>query len=101
MAEKRLIDKTGETVGIGVEMVSDVADAIKTAVGSAVTAVTAVAKEGPPRKTVKKAPTKKVVAKKAIKNTSVKKAVKKAPGKKSAKKAPAKKTPSKRLQRKQ
>ena len=40
MAEKALIDKAGETVGIGVEMVSDVAGAIKTAIGAAVTAVT-------------------------------------------------------------
>jgi ribosomal protein S5 len=40
MAEKTIVDKAGETVGVGIAMASDVAGAIKTAFGAAVTTVT-------------------------------------------------------------
>jgi ribosomal protein S5 len=42
MAEKTIVDKAGETVGVGIAMASDVAGAIKTAFGAAVTTVTEV-----------------------------------------------------------
>ena len=100
MADKALIDKAGETVGIGVEMVSDVAGAIKTAIGAAVIAVTEVAKETPAKKAEKKAPakksTKKAVAKKAAKAPPAKKtAAKKSPAKKAAAKKAVKKSATK------
>jgi hypothetical protein len=83
MAEKTLVVKAGETVGIGMAMASDVAGAIKTAIDAAVTTVTQV---------LHSAPAKKASAKKAV----TKKAAKKAPAKKIAKKAAAKKTPVKK-----
>jgi hypothetical protein len=70
MAEKTIVEKAGETVGIGIAMASDVAGAIKTAVSGAVTAVGEVLKTTP--------------AKKAAKKAAPKKAAKKAPAKKAA-----------------
>ena len=87
MAEKTLVDKAGQTVGIGMAMASDVAGAIKTAIDAAVTTVT---------KVLNTAPAKKPSGKKAAKKAVTKKAAKKAPAKKVAKKAAAKKTPVKK-----
>jgi ribosomal protein S5 len=57
MAEKTLVVKAGETVGIGMAMASDVAGAIKTAIDAAVTTVTQVLNTAPAKKaSVKKAP---------------------------------------------
>jgi hypothetical protein len=86
MAKKTVVEKAGETVGIGIEMASDVAGSIKTAFDGAVTAMTAVLKSEPAKK----------AAKKAAKKSVAKKASKKAPAKKIAKKAAAKKTVAKR-----
>jgi hypothetical protein len=86
MAEKTIVEKAGETIGVGIAMASDVAGAIK----SAVTAATAVMKNAPAKKTVKAA------ARKAV----TKKAAKKAPAKKVAEKASAKKTPTKKAGKK-
>jgi hypothetical protein len=86
MAEKTIVDKSGETIGVGIAMASDVAGAIKTAIGAAVTTVTEVLKKAPAKKVAKKAVTKKVA-----KRTSPKKAAKKNMTKKAAKKAPAEK----------
>ena len=47
MAEKTIVDKAGETVGVGIAMASDVAGAIKTAFGAAVTTVSEVLKKAP------------------------------------------------------
>ena len=82
MAEKTIVDKAGETVGIGMAMASDVAGAVKTAI----TAVTEVMKKAP--------------AEKAAKKAVIKKAVKKAPAKKAAKKDVARKTPVKKAAKK-
>jgi hypothetical protein len=82
MAEKTMVDKAGETVGVGIAMASDVAGAIKTAFGAAVTTVSEV---------LKKAPAKRVTARTTAKKPPVKKAAKKAVTKKTAKKTPAKK----------
>jgi hypothetical protein len=72
MAEKTIVDKAGETVGVGIAMASDVAGAIKTAVGAAVTTVTEVLKSTPVKKHAKKtAPIK------AVRKTSPEKAAKK------------------------
>ena len=78
MAEKTIVDKAGETVGIRLAAASDVADAIKTAIKP--TAMTTVAE------VLKKAP-----AEKATKKAVTKSAAKKAPAKKITKKAAAKK----------
>lgn len=90
MAKKTIVDKAGETVGVGIAMASDVAGAIKTAIGGAVTAVTEVLKKEPATKAAKK------VAKKAV----GKKAAPKAPAKKVAKKAAAKKTVARKAAKK-
>ena len=89
MAEKTIVDKAGMAVGFGIAAASDVAGAIKTAIGAAVTTVAEVLKKEPAkkavtRKTAKKAPAKRF-AKKAV--------AKKLPAKKAAKavKKPAKK----------
>src|ERR1700727_2452251 len=82
MSEKTIVDKAGETVGVGIAMASDVAGAIKTAFGAAVTTVSEV---------LKKAPAKRVTARTTAKKTPVKKAPKKAVTKKAAIKTPAKK----------
>lgn len=82
MAEKTIVDKAGETVGIGMAMASDVAGAVKTAIN----AVTEVMKKAP--------------AEKAAKKAVIKKAVKKAPAKKAAKKDAARKTPVKKAAKK-
>jgi hypothetical protein len=93
MTEKTIVDKAGETVGVGIAMASDVAGAIKTAFGAAVTTVSEVLKKAPEKKVAakkaaKKAPVKKAAAKKSTQKTSAKKVVKKAAVKKmSAKKA--------------
>ena len=86
MAEKTIVEKAGETVGIGLAAASDVAGAIKTAIGAAVTTVGEVLKKAPAKKAAKKAVTKK--------------AAKKAPAKKAAKKAAAKTTPAKKAAKK-
>jgi hypothetical protein len=88
MAEKTIVDKAGESVGVGIAMASDVAGAIKTAFGAAVTTVAEIltkppAKKGAAKKAAKKAPAEKP-AKKAV-----------APAKKSTKKAGAKKAAKK------
>jgi hypothetical protein len=87
MAKKTVVDKAGETVGIGIAMASDVAGAIKTAFDGAVTAMTGVLKKEPAKQAAKKA------AKKSVANKASKKAFKKALGKKIA---AAKKTVAKR-----
>jgi ribosomal protein S5 len=50
MAEKTIVDKAGETVGVGIAMSSDVEGAIKTAFGAAVTTVSEVLKQAPARR---------------------------------------------------
>ena len=50
MAEKTIVDKARETVGVGIAMASDVAGAIKTAFGAAVTTVSEVLKKAPARR---------------------------------------------------
>jgi|SRR5580704_728439 hypothetical protein len=96
MAEKTMVEKAGEAVGFGIAMAEDVAGAVKTAVGGAVTTVTDVLKEAPKTKApvkqvAKKAPakkaTKRALATKAIKKLVTKMAGKKSTGKKVAKKA--------------
>src|ERR1700733_14046417 len=82
MAEKTIIDRAGETIGVGIGMASDVADAIK----SAVVTVKEVMTHAPAEKATK------TTAKKAV----AKKVAKKAPGKKVAEKAAARKTPAKK-----
>jgi hypothetical protein len=47
MAEKTMVEKAGEAVGFGIAMAEDVAGAVKTAVGAAVTTVTEVLKKTP------------------------------------------------------
>jgi hypothetical protein len=97
MAEKTIVEKAAEAVGYGIAMAEDVAGSVKTAVGTAVTAVTDVLTKSPSKKatikkTAQKAPAKKAVAKKApAKKSPAKKAAKKALVKKPAKKIPAKK----------
>jgi ribosomal protein S5 len=87
-----MADKAGETVGAGIAMASDVAGAIETAIGAAVTAVAEVLKSTPVKKAAKKTAPKKV-----SKKSSPKKATKKIVTTKTAKKAPAKKV-AKKLQ---
>lgn len=90
MAEKTIMDAAGETVGIGMAMVSDMADAVKTAVS----AVAGVVKKAPARKAAKKTvtrkPARKAPAKKAAKKTAARKTLVKKAAKKSVRK-PAKK----------
>ena len=81
MAEKTIVDKAGKTVGIGIAMASDVAGAIKTAIGSALTTMTEVLKKEPVKGAAKKTATKK-----AGKKTALTKAGKKTVTKKAAKK---------------
>jgi hypothetical protein len=47
MAEKTIVDKAGETVGVEIAMAPDVADAVKTAIGAAVTTVAEVLSKAP------------------------------------------------------
>ena len=98
MTEKTIVDKAGETVGVGIAMASDVAGAIKTAFGAAVTTVSEVLKKAPAKKAAKKAVTKtaakKASPKRAAKKVVTKKAVKKTPAKKIAEKAAAKRMPA-------
>jgi hypothetical protein len=91
MAEKTIVDKAGETVGVGIAMASDVAGAIKTAFGAAVTTVSEV---------LKKAPAKRVTPRTTAKKPPVKKAAKKTPAKKVAKKVAAKNMPAKKAVKK-
>jgi hypothetical protein len=90
MAGKTMVDIAGETVGVGIAMASDVAGAIKTAIGAAVTTVTEVLNSTPTKKSAEK-----TALKKAAKKTSSKKAAKKVVRTKTAKKAPAKKVAKK------
>jgi hypothetical protein len=95
MVEKTIVDKAGETVGIGIEMTSDVAGAIKTAVGAAVTSVGEVLKKEAVEKSAKKTVTKKAILKSPAKKAGKRTAVKKTPAKKAAKKTAKKTTPKK------
>jgi hypothetical protein len=95
MAEKTIVEKAGATVGIGLAVASDVANAIKAAIGTAATTVGEVLKKVPAKKAAKKAP-----AKKAAKKAVSKKAAKKSPAKKAAKGAAVKKTPAKKAAKK-
>ena len=45
MADKTMVEKAGEAVGFGIALAEDVAGAVKTAVGAAVTTVTKVLKK--------------------------------------------------------
>jgi hypothetical protein len=95
MAEKTIVDKAGETVGVGIAMASDVAGAIKTAFGAAVTTVSEVLKKAPAKRVKPRTTAKKPPVKKAAKKTVAKKAAKKTPAKKVAKKVAAKNMPAK------
>ena len=46
MAEKTIVEKAGEAVGFGIAMAEDLAGAVETAVGAALTTVTEVLKDG-------------------------------------------------------
>ena len=92
MAEKTLVDKVGQTVGIGMAMASDVAGAIKTAIDAAVTTVTQVLDTAPGKKASGKKAAKKAVTKKAAKKSPAKKVAKKAADKTTQVKKAAKKT---------
>ena len=103
MAKKTIVDKAGETVGVGIAMASDVAGAVKTAVGGAMAAVTEILKKEPVTKTATPA-AKKAVAKKAAKKVPAKKNAKPAAGRKTAAKKVAKKSlkkPAKKAGRRQ
>jgi hypothetical protein len=100
MAERTIVEKAGLAVGVGIAAASDVADAIKTAVSGAVTAVGEVLKKAPVKKAVKKLVTKKAPAKKSVKKAAAKKPAQKAPAKKAAKKAAVKKAPAKKTAKK-
>jgi hypothetical protein len=99
MAEKTVVEKAGAAVGFGIAMAEDLAGAVKTAVGAAVTTVTEVLKAAPAtnvvgKQSASKAPAKKAakaVTKKAAKKASPKNAAKKTAAKKTVKKAPARK----------
>jgi hypothetical protein len=112
MAEKTIAEKAGKAVGFGIAMAEDLAAAVKTAVGAAVTTVTEVLKTEPAKsvvasKSAQKAPVKKAAKavtknapKKAsptnaAKKTVAKKAVEKVPATKVAKKVGVKKAPAK------
>ena len=103
MAEETIVDKAGELVGIGLAAASDVAGAIKTTIGAAVTTVTEVMKKAPAKKAANKAVTKKAAKKAPAKKIAKKTAAKKAPAKKSAKKqvmiVPAKKAAKKSVKK--
>jgi ribosomal protein S5 len=53
------VDKAGKTVGVGIAMASDVAGAVKTAIGVALTTVTEVLKSTPVKKPAKRTAPKK------------------------------------------
>ena len=91
MADKTIVDKAGETVGVGMAMASDMAGAIKTAIDAAVTTVTQV---------LNTAPAKKASGKKVTKKAMTKNAANKSPAKQVAKKAAAKKTQVKKVAKK-
>jgi hypothetical protein len=90
MAEKTLVDKVGQTVGIGMAMASDVAGAIKTAIDAAATTVTQVLNTAPAKKASGKKAAKKAVTKRAAKR-STKKVAKTTAAKKTQVKKAAKK----------
>jgi len=96
MADKTMVEKAGEALGFGIAMAEDVAGAVKTAVGAAVTTVTEVLKNAP----AKKAQAKNTAQKTPAKKTLVKKSVKKVPARKVTKKAAVKKTPAKKTSKK-
>jgi hypothetical protein len=77
MVEKTMVEKAGEAVGFGIAMAEDVVDAVKTAVGAAVTTVTEVLKKAPKTKAPVKQVAKKAPAKKATKRAPATKAIKK------------------------
>jgi hypothetical protein len=91
MAEKTLVDKAGETVGIGMAMVSDVAGAIKTAIDAAMTTATKVLNTAPAKRASGKKAETKAVTKKAAQESSAKKVAEKSAANKTPVKA-AKKT---------
>jgi hypothetical protein len=105
MAEKTMVEKAGHAVGFGIAMAEDVAGAVKTVVGAAVTTVTEVLKKAPSKKTPVNQPTQKATAKKAAKKAPGTKVIKKPmtrsvgkklSTKKAAKKIAAKKTTTKK-----
>ncbi len=100
MAEKTIVDKAGKTVGIGIEMASDMGGATKRAVSAAVISVGEVLRKEPAKRTAKKTVTKKAAQKESAKRAAKRAAVKKTPAKKATKKA-IKKTTPKRLLRNQ
>jgi len=100
MADKTMVEKAGEAVGFGMAMAEDVAGAVKTAVGAAVTTVTEVLKRSPAKKAPAKNTARKTPARQATKKAVVRKAVKKTPAKKIAKKAAVKKTTAKKASKK-
>jgi tryptophan synthase alpha subunit len=77
MTDKTMVEKAGEAVGFGIAMAEDVAGAVKTAVGVAVTTVTGVLKKAPPTNASVKQVAKKTPAKKPAKKTPATKAIKK------------------------
>jgi hypothetical protein len=100
MAEKTIVDKAGETIGVGIAMASDVAGAVKTAFDAAVTTVTEVLKKAPVMKVTAQKALKKAPIKKVAKKAAPKKAAKKTPAKKALKKVTAKKIPAKKAAKK-
>lgn len=113
MAKKTIVDKAGETVGIGIAMAADVTGAIKTALGGAVAAVSEVLKKEPahepektaiaksaPRTAAKETPAKPTMGKSAGQTAAKKAAPKKAAKKQSARKVAKKAAPRKSVTKK-
>jgi len=99
-----MLEKAGEAVGFGIAMAEDVAGAVKTAVGAAVTTVTeglkkAPAATAPVKQVAKRAPAEKV-AKKPLAKKAVKKGAIKTVGKKPTAKKATQKPQLRRHQRK-
>ena len=59
MAEETILEKAGKAVGFGMAMAEDLADTVKTAVGTTVTTVTGVLSKAPVEVPKKKASAKK------------------------------------------
>src|SRR5579864_522296 len=96
MAEKTMVEKAGEAVGFGIAMAEDMAGAVRTAVGAAVTTVTEVLKKSPAAtKAQVKQVAQKTPARKAAKKAPASNAIKKPAAKTSGKKSTAKKTAKK------
>ena len=105
MTEKTMVEKAGEAVGFGIAMAEDVAGAVKTAVGAAVTTLTEVLKKPPATKApvkriAKTTPAKKASATKVVKKPATKTASKKATAVRPSKAASAKKTAAKKAVKK-